>query len=240
MGGSIQCDSTLNVGTSFTVDIPFGKCNQEFNTDVSMFKDIRALVVDDDDDAGAYCAELLERLGIRHDFANSGDKALEMLGDAEDQDDQYKLCLVDWKMPDMDGLEVTKNIRQIFGEDTIVIIVSAYDLNEVEAKGKAAGADYFIPKPLFQSTLFNALMRIANHEKKIDTDTAASGNYDFSGKHVLVAEDVALNMEVAITLLKMVGIEVTCAEDGKQAVDAYERAENGWTYCQAYRSRCAI
>lgn len=231
MGGSIRCESKLDVGTTFTVDIPFGKCDQGYSTDTSIFGGVRALIVDDDLDSGKYCEELLERLGVRHEYTDSGEKALEMLGDAEDQKDPFHLCLLDWKMPEMDGLEVTKQIRQIFGEDTIVVIVSAYDLNEIEINGKAAGADYFIPKPLFQSTLFNALMQIVNKNKPALESTKAVGDYDFSGKRVLVAEDVALNMEVAISLLKMVGIEVVCAEDGKQAVESYDRAEPGYFDC---------
>lgn len=127
--------------------------------------------------------------------------------------------------------KLLKKIREIFGEETIVIIVSAYDLNEVEASAKAAGANYFISKPLFQSTLFNALMRISGNESiKIESEKDQE-KYDFSGKHILLAEDVALNMEVAVKLLQMVGVEVTCAEDGKQAVEVYNKLEPGTFDC---------
>lgn len=220
MGGSIQAASKQNVGSTFTVDIPFGSCKQDLNMSEGAFADIHVLVVDDDDDACEYCGQLLDRMGVPHEKANSGEEALEKIGEAEDQGNSYKMCMVDWKMPDMNGIELTKKIRDVFGDDQIVIIVSAYDLNEVEEKGLRAGANYFMPKPLFQSTIYNALVRITSGKGAVYTKTTES-HYDFKGKKVLIAEDVALNLEVAVSLLKMVGLEVVCAEDGKQAVDAF-------------------
>ena len=231
MGGSIKVESMQGKGSVFTADIPFGTVNQNVLADASGFSEIRTLVVGDDKESCEYSGILLERLGVRYDYVTRGEDALDVLGEAEDKGDPYKLCLVDWKMPDMDGIQVTQKIREIFGEDTIVIIVSAYDLNELESTGKAAGANYFIPKPLFQSTLFNALMKISGGDyTKIDVEEEKK-NYDFSGKKVLVAEDVALNMEVAIKLLQMVGIEVECAEYGRQVVDMFQKAEPGTYDC---------
>ncbi len=231
MGGSISVQSTQGKGSVFTVDIPFGAHEESRPADTTGFADIRTLVVDDDRESCEYSGILLERLGVRHEYVTTGEAALEALGIAEDAGDPYKLCLVDWKMPDMDGVEVTQKIRDIFGEDTIVIIVSAYDLNEVESSAKAAGANYFISKPLFQSTLFNALMRISGGDyTKIDAKKE-KGNYDFSGRHVLVAEDVALNLEVAVKLLQMVGVNVTCAEDGRQATEMFQKSAEGEYDC---------
>lgn len=225
MGGSVKVESVIGKGSVFTADIPFGTSKQEFSSEANGFSEIRTLVVDDDKESCDYSGILLERLGVRYDYVTDGETALEKLGEAEDKGDPYKLCLIDWKMADMDGVEVTKKIREIFGDDTIVIIVSAYDLNEVEASGKAAGANYFIPKPLFQSTLFNALMRISGGDYTQINAEKDKNDYDFNGKNVLVAEDVALNMEVAIKLLQMVGIQTTCAEDGKQAVEIFEKSK---------------
>lgn len=231
MGGSIKVESFQGKGSVFTADIPFGTVNQATVADASGFSEIRTLVVDDDKESCEYSGILLERLGVRFDYVTSGEEALDTLGEAEDKGDPYKLCLIDWKMPDMDGIQVTQKIREIFGEDTIVINVSAYDLNELENTGKAAGANYFIPKPLFQSTLFNALMKISGgNYTKIDAEEEKK-TFDFTGKRVLVAEDVALNMEVAIKLLQMVGIETVCAEDGRQAVDLFKKADPGTYDC---------
>lgn len=231
MGGSIGVKSTPGKGSVFTVDIPFGAHEESQPADTTGFSDIRTLVVADDKESCEYSGILLERLGVRHEYVTTGEAALEALGEAEDSQDPYKLCLVDWKMPDMDGVEVTQKIRQIFGEDTIVIIVSAYDLNEVESSAKAAGANYFISKPLFQSTLFNALMRISGGDyTRIDAEKE-KGSYDFGGRHVLVAEDVALNLEVAVKLLQMVGVSVTCAEDGRLAAEMFQKSAQGEYDC---------
>ncbi|MDD3368497.1 MAG: response regulator [Lachnospiraceae bacterium] len=230
MGGSIQVDSKQNEGTTFTVDIPFEACKQNVSETQSSFADITVLVVDDDRDACEYCGELLDRIGVAHDTANSGEEALEMIGEAEDKGIAYKLCMIDWKMPDMNGIELTRQIRKIFGEDEIIIIVSAYDLNEIEEKRIRAGANYFMPKPLFQSTIYNALMRITSGTGMVYTGTKHV-DYDFKGKKILIAEDVALNLEVAVSLLKMVGIDVVCAEDGKQAVEVFTSNPAGTYDC---------
>jgi CheY-like chemotaxis protein len=188
------------------------------------------LVVDDDEDARVYSGEILDRIGVSHEETSSGENALEMLGEAEDQNKPYKLCLIDWKMPEMDGLELTKNIREIFGEDSIIVILTAYDINEIEEQGVAAGANYFIAKPLFQSTIFNALMRIKSG-KMTSLQVEGQTDHKYSGKKVLIAEDVALNMEVIVSLLKMADLDVVCAEDGKQAVDLFEKNPAGTFDC---------
>lgn len=232
MGGSIQVKSTQGKGSVFTVDIPFKvSTNASETSEVSNFSDIHALVVDDSKDSCEYSGILLERLGVRYEYVTSGEAALEALEEAEDKGDPYTLCLIDWKMPEMDGGELTQQIREIFGEDAIIIIVSAYDLNEVEASGKSIGSNYFIPKPLFQSTLFNALMKISGGDYTRIEAQHENQEYDFTGKHVLIAEDVVLNMEVAVKLLKMVGLDVTCAEDGRQAVDLFTQAAPGTYDC---------
>lgn len=235
MEGSIHVQSTEGKGSVFTADIPFGtQTKPEQSREPAIFDGIsriRTLVVDDDPESRRYSEIILDRLGVRHESVSAGEKALEALGEAEDRGDPFRLCLVDWKMPDMDGMEVTRKIREIFGSDTMVIIVSAYDIHEAEASGRAAGADFFISKPLFQSTLFNALMRISGGKLAKASPGSDPQHYDFTGKHVLIAEDVALNMEVAVKLLGMVGIETTCAEDGRQALELYQQAAPGAYDC---------
>lgn len=229
MGGAIKVESQKEEGTTFTVDIPFGFVpHTEEKEHRLTFGQLRALVVDDEKDTCKYTGILLDRLGVRYDYAISGEQALEALGEAEDQKDAYKLCVVDWKMPDMNGVEVTGQIREIFGSDTLIIIVSAYDLNEIEEEGIRAGADYFLSKPLFQSTLFDLLMRITGGDYTKIEGQAIKEKYDLAGHRVLIAEDVTLNMEVAVKLLEMVNIEVNCAEDGKQALQMFESHPAGY------------
>ncbi len=226
MNGRINVESEKGVGTTFTVDIPFGVVNTKMIVNEGAFKDIRTLIVDDDIESCQYASLLLDRLEVAHEYVTSGEQALEKLGEAEDDGNPFTICIVDWKMPQMNGLEVTQKIREIFGNDTVVIIASAYDRMEIEEEGYKAGADYFVAKPMFQSTVFNILMKIANKGKnEIEPTKKRSEKYYFAGKKALIAEDVALNMEVAVELLKMVGITSVCAEDGAIAVDIMKRSK---------------
>ncbi len=230
MHGTITVESQKGKGTVFTVDIPFEMLENKYCSTTSGFNDIHALIVDDDPDSLEYTGILLDRLGVSYDKTDDGEKALEILGEAEDNNTPYNLCFIDWKMPKMSGIEVAQQIRNIFGSDTIIIIISAYDLNEVEDEGRNAGADYFIPKPLFQSSVFNILMKITHGDySKVAAKESSSmkGSYNFNGAKVLIAEDVALNMEVAVSLLKMVNVECVCAEDGSIAVDIFNRSKPG-------------
>lgn len=225
MQGMISVDSTKGEGTVFTVDIPFGVVKTQIPIQKKTFEDVRALIVDDDEEACQYAAFLMERLGVEHTYVLTGEEALENMGEAEDEGKPYNLCIVDWNMPKMDGRELTEEIRKIFGGETIVIIASAYDCNEIEQAGQMAGADYFVPKPLFQSTIFNILMKISNkNHKNVPIVENSITNKTFSGKKALIAEDVTLNMEVAVELLKMMGVSCVCAEDGAIAVDIFRRS----------------
>lgn len=228
MGGSIRAESVVNEGTTFVVDLPFMVCEQKISQKTN-FEDIRTLVVDDDEDACKYCGVLLERLGVRYRYVTDSKSALKALKEAVNEGDPYKLCFVDWQMPSMNGVELVGKIRSIYGEDSILVMASGYDLNEVEDEGREAGVNYFVTKPMFQSSLFNVLNRITGKEDSGEVEE--SGKYDFTGRHVLVAEDVELNMEVAVDLLQMVGIEPECAEDGKQALEIYEQAPDNYFDC---------
>ena len=227
MNGHISVESKLHEGTHFTVELPL-QVAHEPAAEHKDYKNLHVLLVDDDVDACHYCDSLLKELGVRSHYVTSGQEALEALGEAEDKGDPYKLCFIDWQMQHMDGIETTKQIRQIFGKDSVVVIVSAYDLDEVEADGVAAGADYFMMKPFFQSSLISVINQALGHTAD---DEHVYTKYDFSGKRVLIAEDVALNMEVAVKMLHLVGVETHCAENGKEAVQLYKNAPDGYFDC---------
>ena len=229
MGGSIRAESTVGEGSLFVVDIPFLSC-EECLVESSNFEDIRTLIIDDEEDACKYCGLLLERLGIRYDYVLDGESALEALGEAEEQGDPYRLCIIDWMMPVMNGGEVTRQIKSVFGEESVIVIASAYDISEMQEAGREAGASYFISKPMFQSSLYNVLVRIAG--KIVEPEyTDADKKYDFTGRHFLVAEDVELNMEVAVRMLEMTGAKVSRAENGKIALEIYEKEPEGYFDC---------
>lgn len=227
MGGTIAVESESGKGTHFTVELPFSIA-QDIAVEHEDYEGMRVLIVDDDPDACEYCKTLLTELDVRSDFVTDGESALEALGEAEDKGDPYKLCFIDWQMQHMDGIEVTRQIREIFGKDSVVVIMSAYDLDEVESAGVEAGANYFMSKPFFQSNLVSVINNALGHK---DEDMHVFNNYDFTGKRVLIAEDVALNMEVAVKMLKLVGIEPSCAENGKDAVTLFENAEDNYFDC---------
>lgn len=228
MGGCIDVESKKDVGSTFHVDIPFGRVTEAVS-EGNKFTDVHTLVVDDDEESCEYTCILLERLGIRHKFVTDGEAALVEMGEAEERDDPYNMCIVDWRMPKMNGVEVTQRIREIFDEDTVVVIMSAYDLNEVEADGRRAGADYFILKPLFQSSLLNILMKISKQGKPLEeAGSQLQQRYDFTGRRILLAEDVEMNREVAVRLLELVGALTECAKDGRETLDMFLSSEPGY------------
>ncbi|MGN0404073.1 MAG: ABC transporter substrate binding protein [Bariatricus sp.] len=229
MGGTIRAESVLNEGTTFIVDIPFGDCEQR-NMKLGNVGDLRVLIVDDDEAACQYCKVLLDRIGVPNDYVMDGESALSALGEAEDEGRPYRMCIIDWQMPSGNGIEITEKIRTIFGEESVIVIASAFDLNEFEEEGRRAGANYFVAKPMFQSSLFSILARIAGSEIEGEEEKP-SGQFDFTGKQVLLAEDVELNMEVAVRMLSGAGMKVSCAENGRKALDTYEEAPDGFFDC---------
>jgi signal transduction histidine kinase/CheY-like chemotaxis protein len=226
MQGAISVESEPGKGTAFTVELPFQVANTPVtHMDGSRMRDVRALVVDDDSNARDYTSIILDRIGVTYEVADSGQKALDMLTAAHENGTGYDICFIDWRMSGIDGIIVTKKIRELFDNDTLVIVVSAYDLSEVEDDAKAAGADMFLPKPLFQSTVFNLFMQLSGG--KYTKNTSDANDYDFTGHHALLAEDNALNAEIAVELLEMVHMQVDHAEDGKKAVEMFTAAPAG-------------
>ncbi len=225
MHGAVAVESEKDKGTTFTVDLPFEIVERDAETDCGALKSLRILAVDDDAVAREYTATVLCRIGVSFDIAGSGEQALRMLREASLSGKPYDVCLIDWKMPDMDGVEVTRRIREREDKHTLIIIVSAFDLHAVQADAEAAGADHFVTKPLFQSTVFNVLMQLTNGKR---SNTAIQPErYDFTGYQVLLAEDQDLNAEIAIELLGLVNMRADRAADGRAAVDLFAAAAPG-------------
>ncbi len=225
MQGSVKVESELGKGSAFTVDIPFEINPSAPGIDSQKLKRIRALIVDDSEDACEYTSIVLDRIGVNYDIASSGAKALSMLEETYAQGSGYDICFLDWKMPGITGIELTQQIRERFDADTVIIIVSAYDVSEIEEEAKTAGVNLFIAKPLFQSTVFNLLMSLSGGQYA--KAPVEQENYDFSGKRVLLAEDNALNSEIATELLDMVNMAVDRAENGQIAVELFETSAPG-------------
>ena len=219
MHGVIRVESEKGKGTTFFVDLPFEVTNQSTVMSNDVLHSVRILAIDDDQEARAYTAIVLRRIGAPFEMAASGTQAMEMIARAEQEGNPYNVVLADWKMPDMDGVELTRQIRAREKKRALIIIVSAYDLNAVEEEAKAAGADHFVSKPLFQSTVFNVLMTLT--QGQLRTESAKPDDYDFTGHKVLLAEDNEMNAEIAAELLGMVHLQVDRAENGQRAVELF-------------------
>ena len=215
MDGTIGCDSEVGRGTRFTVtlDIMVSDTPEE----EMRLPDIRVLVIDDDEILLKTARDTLHDLGTTVDVAGSGESALEKISSGKNESRFYNVIILDWKMPGMSGIELTKKIRQIAGKDIPILLVSAYDWSDIEEDAKKAGVSGFITKPLFRSSLCKKISDVLGLEKEeteSDEQTA-----DLADMSVLVAEDMDVNWEIISTLLEMYGIKSTRAENGKIAVD---------------------
>lgn len=225
MHGAISATSEKGVGTTFTVDIPFGITDDVILADPQTLRHIRMLIVDDDDYMREYVASILEDMGVRYETAADGNEALHLLREAAEQKDPFHACFLDWRMPEMDGMEVAKEIRDHISKDILTIIISAYDLSEVREEAESIGIDQFISKPLFQSSIYNVLAGISG--KRSFTVSAEKETYDFTGRRALLAEDFDLNREVAVDLLSLVSLETDCAVNGREAVEKFTASAPG-------------
>lgn len=226
MHGAVQVTSEIRKGTSFQVTIPMETTGVRINKpDVRSLTSLKALVVDDDENVLKYTGDMLEHMGVSYETAQNGADALALMEAAKADGQPFQVCLIDWSMPGMDGVELTGKIREMVGDSAVVIIISAYDLSGMQDKALEAGANLFIQKPLFPSTLFNTLLtsQACREEVKPEEET-----YNFTGFRVLMAEDFPLNRDMAMDILTEVGLSVECAEDGQQALHMFTASEPGF------------
>ena len=225
MGGSIEVESRLGVGSSFKIDLPFERTEQPSNTGTFDFSIVNALVVDDDVSTCDYIQLLMNRFGARCHTVTSGFDAVDAVEAAQNNHEPYTVCLVDWRMPKMDGLETIKRIREVAGNEIPIIVISAYDFSEIVEKAAEAGVTKFISKPLFQSSLFELLANICGVQAETKHEKVAAAN--FEGVRVLLAEDNAMNMEIARHILESAGFTVDSAWNGQEAVTQFEASSTG-------------
>ena len=177
----------------------------------------RALVADDNMDSCVSVEKMLRTIGLRPEWTTSGKEAVFRAKYATEQNDPFRVYIIDWLMPDMNGVEVVRRIRMEIGEQVPIIILTAYDWSDIEQEAREAGVTAFCAKPLFLSELYDVLQN-ASHSEDID-ETLAFETKEFIGKRVLLVEDVELNREIAETILKESGIQVVTVVNGQQAVD---------------------
>ena len=222
MGGTITVSSKENSGSTFAVELDFDLPDKPLTViKPNVIESLKVLIADDDKDGCIHTSLLLKNLGISADWVLTGKACVDKVYDAYQSGEGYDVCLIDWELSDIDGVEVTRRIRQFADANTVIIIVTAYDWSAIEESARAAGANSFLSKPVFASSLYNTLLSITGIEKAVRPPMERVQYPSLRGRHILLAEDNELNREIAVELLKMVGISVDWAADGQQALDKF-------------------
>ncbi len=227
MDGTIEVESEQGKGSEFHVTIDLERATIQ-DADI-VLPPWRLLVVDNNEDLCRSAASVLKGIGVQAEWVLNGREALQKIEENHRKNADYEIILLDWKMPDMNGLETTRGIRKIVGDDLPILIISAYDWSDIEEEARAAGAQGFISKPLFKSNLYLGLSRYVEGMLEDDEqETNAEKELDFGGLRILLAEDNDLNWEIAEDILTDVGFEVEWAENGQICVDKFKQSELGY------------
>jgi CheY-like chemotaxis protein len=226
MNGNIQVQSKKGEGTTFTVTVTLMDAKQPDSDEDFMVKpqEMSVLIIDDDEITGQHAKLVLEKMGVASEYVTSGKEAIEMVKLRQARRLPYNLILVDWQMPEMDGLETTRQIRDVVGHDSAIIILTAYRWDDILDDAVTAGIDSFIAKPLFPSALMEELQSVMK-KKRLG---AKAQKADLKGRRILLAEDVQINAEIMIMVLQAREMEVDHAENGKIAVDMFTSHPEGY------------
>ena len=226
MGGTITVNSEEGKGSEFIVDIPCRISESaEAYEDIPQFQGLRALVADDDMDSCLSVCGMLRDIGMRPDWTNYGKEAVVRAKEALEHNDEFRVYIIDWMMPDLNGIETVRRIRKIIGDDAPIIILTAYDWSDIEEEAKEAGVTAFCAKPVFMSELRQIL---AKPFMSGEEAPAGETGVDFTGKRVLLAEDNEMNQIIATEILEGVGCSVEIAGDGVEALDKMKANPAGY------------
>lgn len=211
-------ESEEGKGSKFTVMLTLRLADQSIKYEpITELRGARALVVDDDIDTCRSVCKMLRSIDMQPDWTVTGKEAVLRAQDATELRDEYKVYIVDYLMPDMNGIETIRRIRRVIKEEVPIIVLTAYDWTDFEQEAREAGATAFVAKPIFMSELRHVLTRPVQKEETKSESTEKS--FDYSGKRVLLVEDNELNREIALAILGETGMQIDCAEDGIEAVN---------------------
>ena len=227
MNGSITVDSEKGSGTTFVVNLPLKDSARSEGEDSREMRpqDFSVLIIDDEMLAREHAKSVLGEVGISAETCGSGKEALELIKLRHARRDDYNLIIVDWLMPEMDGIAVAREIREILGGDTTVIVLTAYDWYEVEEEALKAGVDAFMAKPLASTNALYEFQQAFNRKRQIVTEKKV---VELEGRKILVAEDMPVNAEIMMMILEMRGMISDHAENGKIAVEKFAASPPGF------------
>ena len=232
MGGKITVRSIKGIGSEFTVDVQLGITEEELlrhnrKKALPNFSALKTLVVDDDVAVCESAVDTLKEMGITAEWVDSGRKAIERVQSMWDTGKHYDMILIDWKMPDIDGIETARRIRAIVGPEVTIIIITAYDWASIEHEATLAGVNLLMSKPMFKSSLISAFSKALGEKEEISAGNKPAV-FDFTGRRILLVEDNAINTEVAVALLESKGFAVDTAENGLRAIELFSKTEAGF------------
>ena len=220
MGGTIKVQTAQGKGSEFIICLPMRTQDEHRPVEkITELEGLKALVVDDDFNTCDSVTKMLVKVGMRAEWTLSGKEAVLRARQSIEMSDVYHAYIIDWRLPDMNGIEVTRQIRSLH-DDTPIIILTAYDWSDIEVEAKAAGVTAFCSKPMFMSDLRETLMSaLGQNQTDAAQELLPQKNADFKGRHILLVEDNELNREIAQEILREYGFRVDTAENGAVAVE---------------------
>ena len=228
MGGTIEVLTEQGKGTEFIVRLPFRIQSKHQRIEkIAELEGLKALVVDDDFNTCDSVTKMLVKVGMRSEWTLSGKEAVLRARQSMEMGDEFHAYIIDWRLPDMNGIEVTRQIRSL-GDDTPIIILTAYDWSDIEVEARAAGVTAFCAKPMFMSDIRDTLMTaIGQKQAEAETAILPTAGSDFRGRYILLVEDNELNSEIAAEILNEYGFLVDTAENGAEAVEKVKNSKPG-------------
>ena len=228
MGGTIEVQTEQGKGTEFIIRLPLRIQPENHRIEkIAELEGLKALVVDDDFNTCDSVTKMLVKVGMRSEWTLSGKEAVLRARQSVEMGDAFHAYIIDWRLPDMNGIEVTRQIRSL-GDDTPIIILTAYDWSDIEVEARAAGVTAFCAKPMFMSDIRETLMAaIGQKQAEAEDNILPAADSDFRGRRILLVEDNELNSEIAVALLSEYGFRVDTAEDGAEAVEKVKNSTQG-------------